>query len=716
MIRRWLVFAAALAICAMGACGEDAETSPATTADASDSTGPADASLVADMLVLPDASSDAAAVADSPKATDTAGVPDPDQPCFRGDGGDVAWARRAVQVVLGRHPFGTRELDALVALVRATDRGSVALALTLDDGYLRRWAIWLADEVQVSRTHGAKSVPKCFDTKGVDAETADLAEWVATADPLTDSYAAPFTLRDLARSALLADDLGPFYRGMLFGLLAQPGAACANASADEQELSRRQEFGAKLTSIFLNRTVECLSCHNAEWSTTDRPDPDDDRYWPLPGRLEAGVFGNSYGRPTRDIFGALRFRGVASKEMVRDLEEALQWPDDPAPPRSPWGMAAACGSFVPPDALEPDPLGWGGWLADPTGEARSIWDVERALRAGIDALATGGVGWGQDALVEPPQAFAYLLAARIVDRLWREVFGATLTLGHGSPRNPEQRQRLVTLTETFVASGWSLRALLVEVLLDPLLNPTAPQDRCRADSEYGLPPVLDPFSVEREAPEVRNGPGDIVHRASGRVLVGSLTAALAIPDLPSFPQTNDEEDWLVDAGAFLTDDEPGFAGVDFQSAVSWEGRVGRCLPPDLEGSSQDWLADLEAFAKQPADPPWTLRDVAVALKDRLVSEPDISDAEAPLLAELFGFATLETRLTSASGWEWAMRRLCGVLAASPQFVLHGLAPGTQQTRPRIVLPGEAFSDHCERWAPRVTRDGESAPDCATLGR
>ena len=639
-------------------------------------------------------------------------APDAGEPCGASDAGDLAWARRAVQVLLGRNPLGMRELDALVALIAATDRETVARGLMRAPEYVRRWSLFLVDEMQINRSHlGSKSIPDCFERRLLADDDVALTEWLKTADALGAPYAAPFTLADVTRSALLADDLRGFFRGMVFGMMTQPGQACANTTLDEIEASRRVEFGTRFVSVYLNRTLECMACHNAEWSTTDRPDPVDDRYWTLPGRLEKGVFGTSYGRPAEDIFGALRFQGVASKAMLTDEGEADRFPEDPTLAVTPWGMDPACGAFMAPDAIAVDPLAWGGWLVDPEGGALSVWDLERSLAQGFASLAEGGLGWSDQAEIDGPRAFAYLLAARIADRLWNEVFGAPLTLGHGSSRNPDQQDRLVSLTETLITSGWSLRAALVAVVMDPYFNPPSPSAQCPEAADYGLAPLFDPYSVERAPPEDLNGPGDIVHRVSGRVLTGMYFAALGLEPMPSYPRSGGEEGFLRAAGAFVTDTEPGFSAIDFQGAIRWEEQVAYCWPPDFHGNNADWLIELGVAALAPADPAYTFRDLAVALKDRLLNEPDIAAEEVPLIAAVMTVPDLDHPVADypPEFWRTWIWRFCGVLATSPQFVLQGLAHPPQTTRPRLQTPGP---DWCEVWAERVLGEAALPFDCA----
>ena len=81
----------------------------------------------------------------------------------------------------------------------------------------------------------------------------------------------------------------------------------------------------------------------------------------------------------------------------------------------------------------------------------------------------------------------------------------------------------------------------------------------------------------------------------------------------------------------------------------------------------------------------TLKDVVEAMKDRFIGEPGIAADEAPALEALFG-APLATPAKDVQDLEARARRFCGVLLASPQFLLGGLPSGEPASVPKLAAP------------------------------
>ncbi|MFT5431993.1 MAG: hypothetical protein ACI9OJ_002691, partial [Myxococcota bacterium] len=54
-------------------------------------------------------------------------------------------------------------------------------------------------------------------------------------------------------------------------------------------------------------------------------------------------------------------------------------------------------------------------------------------------------------------------------------------------------------------------------------------------------------------------------------------------------------------------------------------------------------------------------------------------------------------LVNALGWEGTLRRLCGVLVSTPQFMLVGNPQATQEQVPRLVLNG-SYETICDAYA------------------
>jgi hypothetical protein len=219
--------------------------------------------------------------------------------------------------------------------------------------------------------------------------------------------------------------------------------------------------------------------------------------------------------------------------------------------------------------------------------------------------------------------------------------------------------------------------------------------------------VFDPWVIA-DADEARrqNGPGDAVTSIDARTLLGMTATALewaAPPRATRFPDygepgcetescgsaqqacqvgfccatadacqeggllPRDELPFLRGVGVFLRNSERGFRGLDFQARLSWEARNGACARPGWV--AQDFIDRLVAAGA--ADPEATVADVIAALKDRLVGEPVIGEgAEAGALSTVLG-ASLDNPAAELTADQ--VRRVCGAVVGSPQFLLQGVA-------------------------------------------
>lgn len=639
---------------------------------------------------------------DADVSTDTPVVvaePVPGADCDNYDAGDSAWVQRVTPLLLGRLPEGSREVRVLADLAAATDRATVARALMEQPEFIDRWTRWFLDELQVNRI-GPKEHRSCFGVANVPEDRGDLSAHVAASDPMDPAWdGGPFTMLDLIRSSLWADNLSTLYRAELFAMMARPATFCGNTPDEEMEATRRREFGAKFAPRYTHRTLECIGCHNSVWSTTDHPDPALDRFWPLPGLLEAAMYRTETGAPDLELFSAFRLRGVLSKESLLDPTEADEWDEDAAQAVSPWGIDPACGQFVPPDAVDSDPLGYSSYLAGEIGDRATIWDVEQHLHQGLEILANDGPTWGPSDAVDGAPAFAYLLAQRLATRVWQAMMGAPLTLGHGFARNTDQHSQLLALTETVISSGWSLRQLLIAVVTDPGFNPPHP-DSCPAEQAYDLPPVLTPFSVEETDPlRQGNGAGDLARRDAAWVLLDKTALALGWPTHDSFPDDEEDTNETVRfraAGAFLSDGEPGFAGIDFQSRTDWEILTRDCLPSyQQESDSADWITEIVQLGVEQQAP---MRDIAEAIRDRLLLSPTLDELESDLVADLLEVGFLGLASSQLGNAELPLRRYCGILLSSPWYLLAGVVQRPSETFPTLVLPGDDYRALCEQHA------------------
>jgi mono/diheme cytochrome c family protein len=312
--------------------------------------------------------------------------------------------------------------------------------------------------------------------------------------------------------------------------------------------------------------------------------------------------------------------------------------------------------------------------------------------------------------------FAHLTAMSIVNDVYLELTGAELLMETGFPRNEDAAATLDHLTRVFVDEGWSLQALLRELVDSQFANRRAPADS--AGGAYELPMLFQPWAdsgPDIAAPgEDLNGQGDLVHRWSVPSLLLQLHHALGWPEPPMFPSSGYAD--LVfqqELGAPLGVARPGFDDVITSSLLAWEKEVGSCANP---GPTPDYIDTLTA-----PEHGLTVEQAMLAVKDRLVSDArwwgdpsaDLGDVVGPdgpqdertlagVIATLHG-PTL-AGLASAAGGEDAVREYCGALLMSPQFLLMGLpawvdrAPPAPDPAVPCVDDLCTLDDYCDHYA------------------
>jgi hypothetical protein len=323
----------------------------------------------------------------------------------------------------------------------------------------------------------------------------------------------------------------------------------------------------------------------------------------------------------------------------------------------------------------------------------------------------------------------------MTEDVWKKATGGALTIANYFPRNKASSDLLYSLASRYTESGYSLKALLVAIVQSDYFN-RQPAERACGPEPYTYPAVFDPWVISDAEPRRRqNGPGDAVTAVDARTLVTATTAALewVAPPLPSrFPDYGDgcetetctqmasycsqakaccnayhascelkgvkpaeQVPFERGIGVFLRNSERGFRGLDFQARLVWEKRFGACTKPEWveTGDFIDRLVKAAAMT-----PGTTIGDVAAAIKDRIIGEAAIVDAnEISALAAVFGMP-LEapaSRVTPA-----AARQLCGALLGSPQFLLQGIA-GRGGERPKLTPTDQSFDAICAVVAPRV---------------
>ncbi len=694
----------------LGACNGDEPVASATesSGDASDGTDTGGGT---------DTEGGTDTVSSAGETTTDSGGPDSGEPDGMGDAeelcdaGDEAWVKQAVPLIQGRKPEGMREVRLLVSMIEQIDesggdgREVVARGLASGDAYIDRWYDVFFEQLRINRIE-IKANFACYGVRSSAADDGDLAAFIRDNDPTGPGFGSSFSVRDVIESSLRLDDITPAYRADLFARMGRPLQG-ANVSQTELEIVRRANYGEIFETAYLGRRIGCLECHNSEESVTFNPDPEQNHFWAIPGKFERAIYGDAKGRPEAELYAAFRWAGFV-------LENGGT---------QPWGMSSACGTFA--QDHNGDLLGDAGYLGGELPAAAQLFDIDPLFREGLSEIAESGLVTGRDMAVDADQSLAFLLAVNITNNVWKEMMGYPLTLAHSFPRNEKQLEILQELSELFIAERFSVRELLVAIATHPYFNQDAP-DACGASSAYNLQPVWDPFSVTAGDPTARlNSVGDRVQRYSAWVLVDSAARTMwwdrpqRIGDggIPAYG-------FLRDQGIFVKDALPGFNGVDLGSLLSWEERMAKGNSPNLGGECTGPLGGecaefewIELMLNDGAGQGATLRDAAIAIKDRLITEPEIaSKAEEEVIAGVFGL-DLDLGITEADAGlvEAGARRYAGLLLNTPQFMLAGVPSRTQDPAadPSIVVAGTGTLELCEALAPAIL--GDFTWQCAADG-
>ena len=701
---------------------------------------------------------------DSDSDSDTHGNPGTDdgEPGGPGEGeelcdaGDEAWVKRAIPFIQGRRPASIREVRLLTQMVAQLDalglddsgRYIVARGLARGDQYLERWKTYLYEEMQVNLA-GDRRNDQCYDLDGGLGNTPDLAAFIRD-NPATADYGQMFWMPDVVYSGLRLDDLSPIYRANTFATMSAPIIA-GNVTPVELEEMRRTNFGMTFEEVFLGRTTECNQCHRTEEAVTWSAIDDLNRHWPIPGHFELAVYG-----PDAQEGSDKRSHAVFRHFNFAAAQDTLIGSGMPAGYTSAWGFGPSCGGFrlttpgLPPVDLrtsEYEPYMVSNYADQypPAGIGATVSDLDEQLRQGFDELRTNGLQVAGDESVAGPMAAAYLFSMNMADQVWTEALGHPLTVANNFPRNPQQRDILQHMADTFANESFSLRALVSEIAVHDYFN-QAPPATCGASTPYHMPAIFDPFTKSASDPTARgNGVGDSIHRVGAWPLLDSIAQSMwwnrpdrfgpdqgQTPelncggDMPQIPCVEEPQDAQVlrDLGAFLSDSEGGFEGVDIVSLLRLEDTYGTGVDPFQSGdctgplgqpcASDDWITQLidEAVATPEAD----MWDVASAVKDRIITEPTIGGpAEQAVLESLMGVTLTDpVSQVGAGAAEQAARRLAGMLFNTPQFLLVGVAAPDQDPAedPVLIVPGTSTQALCEYLAPLIL---DNATDGYELG-
>jgi hypothetical protein len=221
------------------------------------------------------------------------------------DAGDVAFARRASLLVLGRRPSSGTESEVF-ARIASVDRAELVRAMSRSEDYRARWAPWLRDTLAVNRT-GFRAKHLCYDLTTRDAPDGSLTRALRTAaTPGQPVSTTPWTMADLTVDALVEDDLGPLMRANILAQLMDHGQL-PNLS---EATSVRRDVANVFVATYLGRNLDCTPCHNSDASVTGHDDPELDRTWEFPGRPEAALFESPEGQPLDRLSVLFRMAGV----------------------------------------------------------------------------------------------------------------------------------------------------------------------------------------------------------------------------------------------------------------------------------------------------------------------------------------------------------------------------------------------------------------------
>ena len=555
-------------------------------------------------------------------------------------------------LALGRRAHGADEARLWRQVTETLGRDVAVRAMARTAAGQAAWADWFEDELYVART-GDKEFSRCFQTPRLPDQGGELVAWLRDAPPTAQYPLGRFSMADVLRDAIAADDLSVIHRSYLFARMAKPTVG-ANVSAEELEYNARVNFGELFLQTYLHRNNTCMACHNSEYSVTP------ETTFPVPGLVEKAVFGASSGLPVVDASHAM----FAVDGVVREPQYRFERQDVVVtyPGLEPWGMVGQCGSFWDPAerVVEPDWLGQDDrFLVSPYGAEGSVWDVESRLGAGMEGLRGQGLVVGDDGSVDGDQALAWLVGMHLADRVWNQAVGAPLTIAHGFPRNEGQQQILARLTRALV-ERWSLADLLVAVTAEPAFNPGV---SCGADP-YGMPAVYDPWTTTAAPGQQGNGPGDRAHALPSRAVLRSAHDALGWPAPPEWSLSNKELTVLAAIGVFLRESQPGSAGSDFQGFLEFEALYGACRHP-FGRAPGDLITALSVAGPARGA---TVGELAGVVRDRLLHDATMDATEAELVGALFG-VPLDTPAAEAPALRDGLGAYCGALLLSPGFWL-----------------------------------------------
>lgn len=539
------------------------------------------------------------------------------------DAGTGAWVEQVVPAILGRKPINALESQVLVDIADQEGREAVLDVLMSLPEFDAYWSLVLADALKVQRSGVLQQNPGCWNDYSayttVGAASPLLADGLSSqvsATAALPGVTATFTNADTLRSAIAADDLFAPYRAQLLSL----GFYGVDWSGPARDV---------FLSGFTNRTPLCINCHTSNSSASQISSIPVD----IDGALFPGGYPNAYWAADNVHF-AFKEDGFGSNPAFGS-------------------MSTSCAAIHTTSTVDAG-LGTGTWFAgisltqfDCTGsnagsdcESFDVLDLDAAMIQGKDLLEDAAIGTNltstQDegySFSHPSiggnESFAFALALTVTEAVVKEVEGHGLTLPHGQPRVDEQRSYLQGYTTQLVGHDWSLRTLLKTLVHAGTFNMRPPS---QSPSVYPFPMFFNGWAAdpaEDDAFDNVNGQGDLVHRYSVPTLFRSLHHALGWTAPLVFAGGGyADHDLQRTLGRYESYEETGFDQVTYQALLAWEMEVGTCQDFDGYPLNHDWIGLLAEAALDDGDDlvyDYSLEDVIVALKDRLIQEPAVDD-------------------------------------------------------------------------------------------
>jgi hypothetical protein len=618
------------------------------------------------------------------------------------DAGTVAWVSQVVPALLGRPVRSFGELKFLSVMTVRYGKAVVVEGLMNNPAFVDRWSGVMLDRLRIDRfeTPGAPADAHdqegCFRTPLLTYPDAQAAaaqivlhtqragQWSADPTPAGPSPGT-YNMADIVRGSLLIDNVFPIYRGFLFSLATHRDVFPAddtNLAADTA--NETSAVGSHFAQTFLNKSPVCTQCHNTEQSCSG---PDLSHFvpqypnWPRYHELAVGFSPEAH--PGLDPSWASSFD---SNGYTAGTGPFPGWSSN------------ACGNAGSDVSVRPPP-----GAAPLLARRGNVWQLDAALKDGylaVNTLVSSGAinnaySGAPAAAIDGRTVGVYWLATAFTDDIWRELFGAPLTIPNYMYRNTDAQDLAWSLAEqSVIANGWSLRALLRDILTSHYFNRTvsgAPQ----------MPQFFQPF-LHPEGPYAQDFVGDAVHRRSADLLFRMKTAVLEeqtadavgneIPYLSEFPYSSDPanppyptRDDALAMSLYLSSAHasPPTPIMSQIGMLDWEASAGQCERP--ASVAWDWL---DLLALRAVNPGITIRDAIDALRYRALGggithtpqstnpaavQPDgtILSEEEMALQTYLG-RSIRGTFTDAGDAARTLRNVCASLLKTPHFLLEGV--------------------------------------------